>query len=484
MAVRVESLGGKELLALGLTWDSLASSSDVPLRERIADAASRVAIGAVSGVLWKTKIGFVPSKKVDKAGQAAVGRLSAAAIVCALAEKHSTQLVVIQRLRDGKFWVGSCEADGFTHLNDSVVTLEAAVEYLNSMVGDLKVGFLLTGVRELCEASEPLRALINAERAKEKPRVTEAGLWEVAADEELNFKALRITKRLGTPVAVIFTVFLVVLVLAVVGGAFLWYKQVKAQEQLEAAQRDIAASNAAAAQAKDLREARIQQAILAALKEDSETLSPTLVFSRCYASMAVLGRSLGGWGIDSGKCVASGDKIALTLQLKLGSVGASDGVGTNTSLIEAAAFYKGTVSVATGLRQATAVVPVGAFALRPPVQDVSAFPSMKNVLESVGSTWQYAFASGVDVSLSPASSRSIVFKDPAKEGNPPDKQFEPVPDDRGYSRAEVIFKGTAARQLPGAAFGTEYAWVSPLEVEFRPSDRGPAFTAKASIFVK
>jgi len=497
--VRLEMLGGREALVLGLAWDALTGDGDgedgtgLPLRAQIEEAAARRAFGAQWAALLetgtRTYVGFVsPPSKGSKIPAKVYGGISAAALLSAMVSEINRKVLCIQRLEDSRFWICAAGPGQFDARTDVVLAEEDALRLIEDILKDDsdsdQHSVLAYGHRELIERGGPLRELVDIDRQRSaravalgqdyEPRLQEGRFGEQTDDRKKDAQ-FRVLKRLGISAVTMVVLSGIVVLLIVVAALYLWMKSAAEKREAEELAAQLALQTQQASERKALGMLRMEAAIVDALKTQTATLPPAAFIAACWEVAQRYGPLVGGWGLESLRCVAPslGSQPSAQLSLKLSGGTGMSGIGTAESLLAAAAALDGRVTLSTPA-QATITAPLRGIVPRPGLVQVSALPLSQDVLKQYGTTWQVTRQASSQFSVTTAApaAPSILYADPEKEGQPPPRNFSTVPPEQGFSLFDVQWSGAAQWLLPGVAFGLDDTSLSVQQIEIRPDGPG------------
>lgn len=422
---------GRQSVAIGLKWVGLAEQEPDAARAEVAVLMERNRSKFAASLTYgsgHTLVGFV-SPDAPKAAT----KVPSAAAWAAQAVTEPT--LIIQPVGLGKYWYLYASPGEVDPSTDRVVSSEDIGPTVDELLGRL--------MREVMDAADANVRIVATDGRGGIPPVSmlvdEAMPWEQGDLAHVlkgtkPGKQARITQLAGiTPMAV---VAIVAVVLGIVGAISHHYidKHFAEKRALEEVKQRLAQEQAEAARIATLTEARIKEAVIKALAEDSAIVPIKSVVDACVSAWGEVSHVQAGWDLRDISCSA-GSGNAMTLWGRSNTVPA-DYVGLHTSIGKRGIKP----SFAPG---GEAVVPLDVEPGEPRVgyKRLDELTQHHDWLVRIG-TWlqRYEKAAGVNVTVSQPATRSITYIDPASEGSGQITHVE-VPADQTYRTGTLRFQG-------------------------------------------
>lgn len=270
----------------------------------------------------------------------------------------------------------------------------------------------------------------------------------------------RVKQYLGiTPAMIVSAIAAVVLTAGAVGGYLLWEKM----ERDRLLQEQLAAQLAAQGPGADMTALtlkRVDEAVAAALAEDTATVEPNAFIQACLDGAGVFSGAWGGWRLNKITCV-NGSVTATFDRRSETPTGAS-----NETLKAAADARQLPVALDFGLEQATLT-----WSYTPPAPrqalTLTELPRYSEAVEVLPSRFQVldGVVNGLTGGYAAPAARPVSFEDPvataAAQGAP---QLMPVPEHATYRKGTVSVSGAGLHWLTQIVLNERFVTLETLEL--------------------
>lgn len=450
----------------GLTWRDTPGDDASAIREQIraaaANARSRFGVrldGSVSG-----QVGLLP----ETAPPSMRNKVSAAAW---LALVHPEPALYVEELPDARYWILRTSPGYVDPRTDVLMDSADASRFLDDLIeqitasGDELPVIYVTGEQPpsnmLSRMSDHVRSRSFADLVEGLPPT----------------RAATVRQLVGvTPQAYLAVLGVVVVGLALWGAVLLldYWREQRAFEEQRAA---LAAQQADAARIKTQTELRMRLAVEQAAKEDTATVSPTVLIEGCAHALDAMGRRVGGWAITGVECNISGTSAAVRVEAPRA---AGEQIGTAATLMAVADTRPVNVSIDPANSTGVVSVPLKSPTLRDGLVR-NAMPTYAGILRGVLSRLQMGKAglNGITYQMTQPVPRPVTYVDPELESRNDSSKFKQVPVEHTYRKGTITLRGNARWLLD--AISLEYPFLSITKLDLRPERNGSlTWTLEAS----
>ncbi|HOV56415.1 MAG TPA: type 4b pilus protein PilO2 [Rhodanobacteraceae bacterium] len=448
---------GKYAAVAGLSWRPLGMDPRTEITTACENLATKHGILLLDQPDGRPLLGLLPPSAPSKARTLP----SAAAW---LANACDRTVILIKAIpKTGQFWVVQSGAMQVSFRADHVLPENDAVELIDGLLGDW--------LHEPDDARP--RLIIDGERYPSSHLIERWSSKEFVSFEELvrstpPQKSQTIRQLAGIKPGQILAIAMIALVVAgAVFGMRAWKQHQQAME-IEQQRLEMERQRLVQEQLKTQAEVRMAQAVVNAMTEDTATPAPDELVTQCVKSLRSVGRELGGWRVSRADCSPAGN--ALTVDLILDPVEAG-GVGTNASLVDAAARRGWKASIDLAAQRAKIAIP-----LTPPATRTALKPAEAPALEAVQTRFigrLQLLAQGLGTfsfKVSNLEPRSAVYLDPAKENNNDASRFSPVPPERIYRKGTFDLAGRDLWQATSFSLNYPFVAVEKFEMNITGTD--------------
>lgn len=441
---------GKLKAIAGLSWVPLAgdetSSTTAETKRQAKASGTRFGAFYANDAGRYRLVGLAP----EEGGRKMVGRIPVAVW---LAEAVRVPTIYIEATDDTRtrYWILSVRPGSLDPRTDVVMSDDEAIALIDEALGDALSTQTVVDLIVGGDGYSPSSHMI--ERAARR----NARLVDLLA--ELPPPKAKVAQLIGVPPVVYMSVGGILVAGLVVAGG--WYANKRFEVMQSEAQRAAAAAAAASEQARIqlLTEQRVEEAVTAALREDTGTPAPEEAVDGCLRLLEQYPLRMAGWNLEEISCPLAGGAPTAKYRRNTGLRG---GMATQLSLHETATSAGLKVNVELMADQATLTGATLTLPSREPLT-LDEMPQMQALalrlstdLQLLGST-----VNGATTQLKPPTTRTITYADPAREGGP----AAMVPPHQGYRKGTVTVTGNGVWALKAVPLGQPN--VSVKSITFR-----------------
>jgi len=441
---------GKFTVVAGMMWRPLGTDPRAETR-----AAARM-MGTRYGLVVQTASngllsGFLPAMSPVKARTAYSGAIW-------IANAIKTPTIYIRNLPNGEFWVVAATPGNLDVRSDQILPEEQTKQLIDQFLSESMGG---------ASQDNPHRLVIDGDRKPASLMIDRHESVHLSFDDLIAGvapdKADRVTQLVGVKPGQILAVAAIVPIAA--AGYFGWHliEEQRAKREFEAQRAALEHQRVVAQQMENEAQVRMAQAVVAAMRKDTETPPPQIVLDRCRQTVRGLSQDLGGWRLNKITCAPNGAGADVSYVLQGMSSG---GIGTNGSLLYAAKEHFDTVpNIDFAGGQATLHVNGDAVPARQPIAPVQA-PTYMDVLNNFVSHFQLVGQAYQDLhfKLDAPTPKSITYIDPALEKSNSEQKFKPVPPERSYRVGALMVFGQGMWMLDEVQMKWPFVTIQSIEL--------------------
>lgn len=387
-----------------------------------------------------------------------------AAAWLAEARRHE-RVVFIDAIGNGNYWVVATSRGQIDLRADQVLDARTTIERVEAIVGDsygTDDQYIVYVNWEV-----PLQSALISRLATHASRFIELVAGTPAKPEWRLRQLLGVTHFQLAAMAV-------VAALAVIGlVAAQLLKRLQAEHQLEMEREQARLMQVEADRLQTLQEVRIAEAVATAVGEDTMTPDPDQVVRACVDAYQHLGPRLGGWTLESASCAPAGDALDLNYVQR-------DTLTTNRSISASAQALGLSAEIDVQGGRAMVHLPLRTPVVRDPLR-LEQLPRWRELAVELPTRLQLLRRGGSvnQAQVGAPMERSVMFRDPAKEGQ--SVAYSEVPIDRSYRRGSVTLSASSLWSLPRLSL--DYPFVTLTRLELRPQGASVQWTLEATYVV-